>query len=131
MQTLGKKFFRKCTNAFDGQDIKLMWPMLLSRKIGLVFMVMNLLYCRVAIIIMPQDILLQVEIEKNNKFCGLGRVFGLFMAFLDGLMGYGYEIRLHNGKSSGAWADSGPAQTTVVQTVRRAPLRVGTSRSGV
>ena len=26
MQTLGGKFFTKCTNAFDGQDIKLMWP---------------------------------------------------------------------------------------------------------
>ena len=102
-----------------------------TRKIGLVFMVMNLLYSRAAIIIMPQDVLLQVEREKNNKFCGLGRVFGLFMAFLDGLMGYGYEIRLHNGKSSGAWAESGPAQTTVLQTVRRAPLCVGTSRSGV
>ena len=131
MQTL-ETFFTKCTNAFDGQDIKFMWPMLLTtRKIGLVFMVMNLLYSRVAIIIMPQDVLLQVEREKNNKFCGLGRVFGLFMAFLDGLMGYGYEIRLHNGKSSGAWAESGPTQTSVVQTVRRAPLRVGTSRSGV
>ena len=59
---------------------------------------------------MPADVLLQAEREKNNKFCGLGRVFGLFMASPDGLMGYGYEIRLHNGKSSGALAR--PANTS-------------------
>ena len=69
-----------------------------------------------AITIMPADILLQAEREKNNKFCGLGRVFGLFMASSDGLMGYGYEIRLHNGKSSGVWPQSRGPQTTVVQT---------------
>ena len=69
---------------------------------------------------MPADVLLQAEREKNNKFCGLGRVFGLFMASTDGLMGYGYEIRLHNGKSSGVCLGWGP-QTTVVQTVT-APL---------
>ena len=79
---------------------------------------------------MPADVLLQAEREKNNKFCGLGRVFGLFMASTDGLMGYGYEIRLHNGKSSGVWPGWGP-QTTVVQTVSAPqPLRLGTSRSG-
>ena len=64
---------------------------------------------------MPADVLLQAGREKNNKFCGLGRVFGLFMASTDGLMGYGYEIRLHNGKSSGVCLGWGP-QTTVVQT---------------
>lgn len=34
--------------------------------------------------------------SKNSNFRGLGRLFGLFMASRDGLMGYGYEIRLHN-----------------------------------
>ena len=34
--------------------------------------------------------------KKYSKCCGLGRALGLFMASTDGLMGYGYEIRLHN-----------------------------------
>ena len=78
---------------------------------------------------MPADVLLQAEREKNNKFCGLGRVFGLFMASTDGLMGYGYEIRLHNGKSSGVCLGWGP-QTTVVQTAS-APQRLSPSVSGL
>ena len=36
--------------------------------------------------------------KKYSKCCGLGRALGLFMASTDGLMGYGYEIRLHNSK---------------------------------
>ena len=82
-----------------------------------------------SVILIPADVLLLGKLKKQH-FRGLGSVFGLFMASPDGLMGYGYEIRLHNGKSSGVCLGWGP-QTTVVQTVTAPqPLRLGTSRSG-
>ena len=44
--------------------------------------------------------------QKITNFVGWAGTVGLFMASRDGLMGYGYEIRLHNVGPTGRQRDS-------------------------